>query len=129
MTFLRCSRSTLLPLLMVIALLLLSGYADAAASKKNTKSTKKSSDKKSEPKAAAAKKDWNKMTEEEWNAAEQDALDPEDRCVTRVRNNQTALQYYFTVKQSITPQPCRRSTLCKFVVASTHFEFHTCAIT
>jgi hypothetical protein len=83
MAFLRCSRSTLLPLLMVIALLLLSGYVDAAASKKNTKSTKKSSDKKSEPKTALPKKDWNKMTEEEWNAAEQDALDPEDRCVRK----------------------------------------------
>jgi hypothetical protein len=82
MSFLRCSRSTLLPLLLVMVLLMVSCYVDAAASKKSSKSTKKSSDKKSEPKAGAPKKDWNKMTEDEWNAAEQEALDPEDRCVS-----------------------------------------------
>ena len=51
----------------------------AAATKKGAKSTKKTAAKASGTKPAPAKKDWNKMTEDEWNAAEQDALDPEDR--------------------------------------------------
>ncbi len=78
-------RSTLLPLLLLLSLLLVSHCVDAAAAKKAAKSTKKTSAASSEKKAAPAKKDWNKMTEEEWNAAEQDALDPEDRCEPALR--------------------------------------------
>jgi len=74
----RRTPAALLPLLL-LALLLVICCVDAAAAKKGAKSTKKSAAKASETKPAPSKKDWNKMTEEEWNAAEQDALDPEDR--------------------------------------------------
>ena len=74
----RRAPSTLL-LLLLFALLLAICCVDAAATKKGAKSTKKTAAKASGTKPAPAKKDWNKMTEDEWNAAEQDALDPEDR--------------------------------------------------
>jgi hypothetical protein len=76
----RIIRSAVLPLLLVLMLLVVAHYVEAAAAKKGAKSAKKTSAANAEKKAAAAKKDWNKMTEEEWNAAEQEALDPEDRC-------------------------------------------------
>jgi hypothetical protein len=81
MAAVRCGRATLplLLLLLLLTLMLVSHCVDAAASKKGAASSKKSSSKDSDKKPAPSKKDWNKMTEDEWNAAEQEALDPEDR--------------------------------------------------
>ncbi len=76
----RSIRPTLLPALLLLTLLFVSHCVDAAAAKKGAKSSKKTPAANTEKKAAPAKKDWNKMTEDEWNAAEQEALDPEDRC-------------------------------------------------
>jgi hypothetical protein len=79
MAILRRRKFTLV--LLLLTLLLVSYCAEAAAAKKGAASSKKKSEQKDKGKPAPAKKNWNTMTEDEWNAAEQEALDPEDRCV------------------------------------------------
>ena len=114
----RRSRAAVL-LLLLLTLLLVSHCVHAAPSTKGAtasgKSKSKSSPKASDTKPAAAKKEWNKMTEDEWNAAEQDVLDPEDRC---------AKCYIFSLRHGVAPaERDRQLLLCSSPVLLRHAIF------